>query len=417
VGFVYGWVRSWRQGLPDRKSWVGLFWLALWFGIIFIGWLRWDVLTPAPGGRLLFPAIVSTSVLLAFGGLQLSPVMWRGRISTLGVLLLFVAAVITLFWQLYPLFAPPPTYTPADAPTPSHSLEGRFWSPPSAGEPVIGIRGYEAATGDSEPVLDLALYWETLDPTPTDYVLAVQLTSPVPGDDTLRFNYNTWPGRGNYPTSAWAPDQVVVDRYRFRLPRSDTSTQAWQLLVAFYDRASGQRLPAYVGSQEVGTGLTLTTLRVPGRVPDCPPEVVLTQPVRFGQYGPGGLDATFALTGAMVRAVDDASRPGLQVTLCWESLGLASDDYTVFVHLYDESGELINTGDGPPMKGAFPTSLWQPGDRIVDEHFVPFVTGSPTRADYPVGVGLYDLDNGVRLQAVQNDEAAPNNTVLLGIEP
>jgi len=45
--------------------------------------------------------------------------------------------------------------------------------------------------------------------------LAIQLTSPIPGDESLRYNYNTWPGRGNYPTSAWPAGRVIADNYRF----------------------------------------------------------------------------------------------------------------------------------------------------------------------------------------------------------
>ena len=123
-----------------------------------------------------------------------------------------------------------------------------------------------------QPHLDVTLYWEVPAPTVQDYALAVQLTSPVPGDDNLRFNYNTWPGRGNYPTSAWTPGRVIADRYRFRLPDSDAATQAWQLLVALYDTASGERLPVRLDEQNVGQGLILTTLRVPGARPLCPEE-------------------------------------------------------------------------------------------------------------------------------------------------
>jgi hypothetical protein len=119
-----------------------------------------------------------------------------------------------------------------------------------------------------------------------------------------------------------------------------------------------------------------------------------------------------ALTGATVRAKGD---PGIKVSLCWDSLATVPLDYTVFVHLYDENGELLATGDGPPMHGAFPTRLWQPGDMIADDHFVSW---SPERTDgYRVGVGWYDPATGERLPAVQAGQPLPNDVVLLDLQP
>ncbi len=80
-------------------------------------------------------------------------------------------------------------------------------------------------------------------------------------------------------------------------------------------------------------------------------------------------------------------------------------DYTVYVHLYDESGELLATGDGPPMDGAFPTRLWQPGDAVHDVHVIPVAdAGLMAAGDFSVDVGLYDLNSGERLQAVRAGE-------------
>ena len=87
----------------------------------------------------------------------------------------------------------------------------------------------------------------------------------------------------------------------------------------------------------------------------------------------------------------------LRVTLWWRSVALAANDAVVFVHLYDAEGQPIATADAPPLDGGFPTSLWQPGDRIRDERAVPL----PPTGDAPsqLGVGWYDPDTGVRLVA------------------
>jgi hypothetical protein len=417
IGLV-GLVVGLTTGRNSRRGWSGMLLLALWFGLVFVGWLRWGSITAATGGRLLFPAIASTSVLLAYGLTSLWPRAWRIRVATVAVVLLGTVALATLLWELRPLFAAPKAYARADAPAISHPLDATFAPGSSEKVPLIGLRGYDAELSNGAPYLDVTLYWEALAPISQDYALAIQLTSPVPGDDSLRLNYNTWPGRGNYPTTAWTPGRVIADHYRLKLPPSKAPTQAWQLLVAFYETSSGERLSARQNGSVVGRGLVLTTLRVPGLPPDCPGEAVLDQPVYFGQQPSQSSPGVIALTGAVVRPQPAPTDPGLQVSLCWESLAPAPVDYTVFVHLYDERGELLATGDGPPVNGAFPTRLWQPGDRVVDLHFIPMTDNSLSAiGNYQVGVGLYDLNSGERLPAWQASQPLPNATVLLEMGP
>lgn len=412
-GFVSG-----RKGWPHSRSWAGMFWLAVWFGIVYIGWLQWGSITAATGGRLLFPAIASTSTLLAYGLLRFWPSAWRGRVAAAIVIFLAGTALVTLRWELSPTFSAPRTYPEADLPNIPYPLEATFGST-ATGEPApIGLRGYDAEVKGEAPYLDVTLYWQALVPISHDYALAIQLASPVPGDNSLRFNYNTWPGRGNYPTTAWSPGEIIVDHYDFKLPASDAPTQAWQLLVAFYELESGQRLPVRIDTQDVGKALILTTLRVPGRPTDCPVEAVWDEPVDFGLQHREPFEGMIALTGAYVFPAPASADSGLEVSLCWESLAPTPVDYTIFAHLYDKAGELVATGDGPPMGGAFPTRLWLPGDEVVDRHLIPVADpGSLTKSGHRVGVGLYDLRSGERLQAVQGDQPTPDNVVLLDIIP
>lgn len=392
----------WGLRREDRQTRLGMLFLASWLGIIYVFWLRWGSITAATGGRLLFPAIAATSTLLAYGLLHLWPEGWRGRAATVAVLVLALVALATLLGELRPFFAPPRTYAEADLPDISHPLDAAFGS-------TIGLLGYDAEVQGEEPYLDVTFYWQALAPIAQDYALAIQLTSPIPGDDSLRFNYNTWPGQGNYPTAAWSPGRVIADHYHFRLPASDAPTQAWQLLVAFYEREGDERLPVRLDDQDLGSGLALETLRVPGRAPDCPVEAIGVEPVRFG-----GL---ILLRAAAVQSLAEGADSELHVSLCWESLAPAPQDYTVFAHLYDGNGELLATGDGPPMNGAFPIRLWRPGDVVADVHVIPL--SDPDTWDlgavggYRVGVGLYDPHSGERLQAMQDGQPLPGNTIFI----
>jgi hypothetical protein len=417
VGILVGAAADWRRRTSDRKVWINLLWLILWFLMIFVAWLRWDLLTPAPGGRLLFPAIASTSIFLAYGWLRLIPQNWRTPGAVIGIVILAGAALATLQWELRPFFAPPRIFANEDELVIPYPLEAVFHADSPTDSTSISLMGYDARIQNNEPYLDVTLYWKTPTPISQDYALAIQLTSPIPGNDTLRLNYNTWPGRGNYPTQAWTPERVIADRYQLRLPASNAPTQAWQLLVALYNTDSGDRLAAHLDGQAVGKGLVLTTLRVPGRSADCPEQTNLREAVFFSEPAPGESNEVIALTTATVEQEPGPGGTEIQVSLCWEGLSVTSRDYTVFVHLLDEDGSLVATGDGPPMQGAFPTGLWQPGDKVHDVHVVPLNDVDLTKGQYQIGVGLYDLDSGERLPAVQAGQSLTNNTVMINTQP
>ncbi|RLC66591.1 MAG: hypothetical protein DRI48_04330, partial [Chloroflexi bacterium] len=60
-GLAWGW-RRW-----DAATRGLLLILGGWFLIVTLSWARWNALTPAPGGRLLFPALPAVAVLMAAG--------------------------------------------------------------------------------------------------------------------------------------------------------------------------------------------------------------------------------------------------------------------------------------------------------------------------------------------------------------
>jgi hypothetical protein len=352
--------------------------------------VRWDAMTPAPGGRLLFPALPAVALLMALGVGELA----RGRLrfeSWIVVGLLALLACWTVMQILPGFFAPPPRYPDAGAVRPDHPLDAALGD-------AIRLLGYDITLDDRKLTLDVTLYWQALAPMAEDYVVALQLVSPVAGDTTLRWNYNSWPGRGNYPTSAWQPGEVIADRYRSRLPEADFSTQAWDLHLILYERETGERLPVRLDEVAAGDRLVLARLRVPGHLPSCPDDGLLASEVRFGE--------AVALTHASVIPDQEETR----VVLCWKSLQPLPGDYTVFVHLQDAASALVGTGDGPPMQGAFPSSMWCPGDMILDVHHLALAVGD-VEVGQRIAVGLYSLEDGSRLPAYVGEVSVPDAAV------
>jgi mannosyltransferase len=103
------------------------------------------------------------------------------------------------------------------------------------------------------------------------------------------------------------------------------------------------------------------------------------------QFGPAiQLDGYTLLTGALA--------PGdiAQVTLFWHASEEIPDRYKVFVHLYDEAGELVAQTDSEPGATLRPTDIWSPGERIADRYGVQIPPDLPPGA-YTLSVGLYPI--------------------------
>jgi len=382
IGAVWGLMRE-RATIR-----VTLFILVSWLALVLIGWLRWNLTTPAPGGRLLFTAVGATSTLLAYGLTCQLPIrpprstffVYSGSIAMAGVGLLALLAWVR------PLFAPPPIMDTTNI-SPRHPLNAQF------GESIT-LLGYDLHADSPRPgsSIDVTLYWRALRRMPADYTLALQLAALASGDTRTLLNFNSWPGGGNLPTSAWPVGPVIADRYRVPLPLDTGVTQAWRFQALVYDAQTDTRLPLMLDTRPSGEVLTLDTFRVKGTsVATLPDAARLASPVTFEQV--------VALTHAHAEA--GAQPNSVRVRLLWQSLNPLPRDVTVFVHAYDAGDKLVATGDGPPMDGNLPTSFWQSGDQILDEHTLA-LPGLLSLNNVQVTVGLYRPEDGARLPAMQN---------------
>lgn len=100
-------------------------------------------------------------------------------------------------------------------------------------------------------------------------------------------------------------------------------------------------------------------------------------------------------------------RPGdmLQVTLFWEALGPMRQSYRVFVHLVDAAGRMPGGKDVIPVRGAYATVLWTPGEWVMDPIWFP-VERTARPGLYQLEVGIYPFgepDNRVNLAGSDED--------------
>ena len=87
----------------------------------------------------------------------------------------------------------------------------------------------------------------------------------------------------------------------------------------------------------------------------------------------------------------------LQITLFWQTDSKLDQRYKVFLHLLDETGQLVAQRDSEPGSTLKPTNIWEPDERITDNHGI-LIPADSLPGSYTLSLGLYDVaDPGARL--------------------
>ena len=129
-------------------------------------------------------------------------------------------------------------------------------------------------------------------------------------------------------------------------------------------------------------------------VPETPPDIVPEFPVQY-VLGESVLLQGYDLSGTLQSGVP------LTLTLYWQAQTTLDRDYTVFVHLLDESGTMLAQDDGPPRAGWYPTSAWEAGDVVVDVRRLDVPELLAGQAVH-VLVGMYLPDDLTRLPVLDS---------------
>ena len=234
--------------------------------------------------------------------------------------------------------------------------------------PGLKLLGYTQETNDAQtgaPIY-VTLYWQSTTSL-KDETLTLQLTSCGCANQpkTTTILTTTQPVHGTYPFDRWSPGEIVADRYRLRVP-FEVASGEYTLEVSI-----GNHDPIELGAVNVWRG---------DRVMEEPP---------IDRRMNAQLGDAIELTGYQL----DRTGEAIKLTLIWRSLKTIDEDYTVFTHVLDQTGQLIGGKDNPPVNGTYPTSHWMPGEYVTDEYVIPV---NPPEG-FAIEVGLYDPETGARL--------------------
>lgn len=356
----------------------------LWALLILAG-SAWQVFRGAPANHpWLLPAIAAIALMLSFGLLSWFSRRYQSLMVLCISLLMLGFALIIPMRSILPAYAKPPRLSLERLPDEMQDLDVAY------GEELYLV-GYRLEGGDVSvgERLHLWLYWLARKRVEQNYVLAVRLYG---RGGTHVYSVESHGGGGNYPTGRWLPGEVVVERFDLPIPPDTLVPTKGTLRVSVLagDAAPPERLPA-VDARGNALGY----------------EPVVAQ-VRLGaaqsqSYRPREpLEADFGialLTGMDLSPQTPAVGTLWQVTLYWQCQRPSPYDYTVFIHLLDQSGRIVAQVDEQPIHGDYPTSMWRLGEQIRDPHQLSLPDDLPP-GSYELRLGLYRLETGERLPIV-----------------
>ena len=181
--------------------------------------------------------------------------------------------------------------------------------------------------------------------------------------------------QNGFPAGEWRGGETVLSTFPLDVAPATPAGVYWLEGGAYTD--GGRRLRTEQGEDRLLLGPVVVA---PDNSADQAPVAELGGAI-------GLLPSTVRQTG---QAVD--------VRLRWLPGQPLAQDYSVFVHVLDESGKLVAQADGPPAGGQWPTRYWLAGVPVDDGRAVTLPAGLPA-GRYAVAAGLYRLDTGERLPA------------------
>jgi 4-amino-4-deoxy-L-arabinose transferase-like glycosyltransferase len=239
--------------------------------------------------------------------------------------------------------------------------------------------------------MGITTYWQAEQRTTDRWRYFVHLLDDrqqlIAGDDLV-------PGYGVYSTELWQRDEIVPIRQSLILP-DDLSAGRYWLEVGLYDPLSGQRAPISTGGDRSLVGSLKVPLAAGTELPEATPLAA-----QFGNE--------IALDGYQLER-DEAE---LRVTLRLAALRQPDHDYTFFLHVEDDSGEIVAQSDAQPVEGQYPTSIWDAGEVVVADWRVPLPPALEAGA-YRIWIGLYEWQSGARLPVQSGGALVDADRLLL----
>jgi hypothetical protein len=226
---------------------------------------------------------------------------------------------------------------------------------------------------EANSYVDVTVYWQAIAPDGGDYISFARLLG---RDHELVGEINRHPACGMVPTGLWEPGQVWRDPYHIPVAVDAVGPSRLRVEAGLYNPRADETL----GVVQIGEA----KLAPPESAPDVdhPLSVKLVDGITFRGYD--------------LVPTDVGAGETITVTLHWKAREAPSMDYQVFVHLLGDDPKPVAQGDGPPLMGYYPTSMWAAGETLADPHLLSLPADLPA-GQYRLLIGMYNLETMKRL--------------------
>ena len=361
----------------------------LWFGGLAAAFLAVKTLMVlhsgyvVPEGRWLLPAWPSLAWLVGVGWAR-----WWPTINKQSVACGLKTAVYPLSAALLLIFLLPRLYPQATQLATLDQIPAEVTYAHLIYDDHIELVAVETAVLTINQPTPLTFYWHSHQQPTNEYTISAQLLYWQNGTWVKLDDQTSLPGSGRSPTGSWQAGDIYRDQVVLRpTGRLDGPTQA----VLVVSLINGEAARMQREGQPVDWPV-VASLVVRPQDPIPLPDNRLETAVDFGN-----LFTLQALT-------DEPGQDEGTITLYWQVGQNVGDSYTIFIHVIDETGQMVAQSDSIPAQGRSPTHIWQPGDLTRDEHRL-----GPLPPDGMLLIGAYDPVSGQRLPVTYQGVAQPDN--------
>ncbi len=205
-------------------------------------------------------------------------------------------------------------------------------------------------------------------------------------------------------TTAQVDDRlwVLLDKGRTLLLPPLTAMQVQAVQAAgFQARDAGEALTDASGQQ------IATFYHVP--TPDglFAPRQVIDYPVDANFNG------ELHLAGYSVPSLDLSHGAPFFVSLYWTTLKPASEDYEIFVQLWNDQGQAVTQWQNVPFGAMYRTRIWRGSEMLATHHWLQMPDDAPF-GRYRIVVGVYRTLKGQRATVEGSNADVANNVAILG---
>ncbi|MGH7860888.1 MAG: hypothetical protein ACREOS_01485, partial [Candidatus Dormibacteraceae bacterium] len=267
---------------------------------------------------------------------------------------------------------------PAHLPVSAQEAAGPALASFANGIDLLGVTAPTSlAPGQALPI---TLNWR-VEHTPTDdFIAFVHLVGPtgqrLAGSDAI-------PLEKVYPPAIWQAGEIVEEGRRLTVPtRLAPGNYALDVGLYHLDPTDQQITPVPITSPgSPSEGVVVAHWQI---LPDA---------VEVADASPAS--ATFGQNLILLAYQIDPSGPAVSVRLYWKAIAPIQRRLVVSVQALDAAGHLVGQSDREPVQGLLPTTTWQTGDVIRDDHRLQLPDGTAKSSHYIVAV--YDRQTLRRL--------------------